>query len=218
MRKHLLLGSLLACLLFSGCATATNTDATQIHSQSEETSSELTTDTFGKDLKEGVDINVKVQRNGEMYRVIISPDFFGVNENEEDIKNEVKSWGGENIIIDPDTKAVIVDMSVEKYDEYVNSLKQKLEKCMETIKTDNKKYPYISDVKANDELNQFDIYCKKDIRMEKTISAIELYLDSATYQVFKGVPQKDATVDINYIDEETGNIIETMNTSQLVSR
>ena len=54
--------------------------------------------------------------------------------------------------------------------------------------------------------------------MEKTISAIELYLDSATYQVFKGVPQKDATVDINYIDEETGNIIETMNTSQLVSR
>ncbi len=206
MRKHLLLGSLLACLLFSGCATATNTDATQIHSQSEETSSELTTDTFGKDLKEGVDINVKVQRNGEMYRVIISPDFFGVNENEEDIKNEVKSWGGENIIIDPDTKAVIVDMSVEKYDEYVNSLKQKLEKCMETIKTDN------------DELNQFDIYCKKDIRMEKTISAIELYLDSATYQVFKGVPQKDATVDINYIDEETGNIIETMNTSQLVSR
>ena len=45
MRKHLLLGSLLACLLFSGCATATNTDATQIHSQSEETSSELTTDT-----------------------------------------------------------------------------------------------------------------------------------------------------------------------------
>ena len=49
-----------------------------------------------------------------MYRVIISPDFFGVNENEEDIKNEVKSWGGENIIIDPDTKAVIVDMSVEK--------------------------------------------------------------------------------------------------------
>ena len=201
MRKHLLLGSLLACLLFSGCATATNTDATQIHSQSEETSSELTTDTFGKDLKEGVDINVKVQRNGEMYRVIISPDFFG-----------------ENIIIDPDTKAVIVDMSVEKYDEYVNSLKQKLEKCMETIKTDNKKYPSISDVKANDELNQFDIYCKKDIRMEKTISAIELYLDSATYQVFKGVPQKDATVDINYIDEETGNIIETMNTSQLVSR
>ena len=97
---------MLACLLFSGCATATNTDATQIHSQSEETSSELTTDTFGKDLKEGVDINVKVQRNGEMYRVIISPDFFGVNENEEDIKNEVKSWGGENIIIDPDTKAV----------------------------------------------------------------------------------------------------------------
>ena len=100
----------------------------------------------------------------------------------------------------------------------MNSLKQKLEKCMETIKTDNKKYPSISDVKANDELNQFDIYCKKDIRMEKTISAIELYLDSATYQVFKGVPQKDATVDINYIDEETGNIIETMNTSQLVSR
>ena len=52
-------------------------------------------------------------------------------------------------------------MSVEKYDEYVNNLKLKLEKCMEDIKTDNKKYPSISDVKANDELNEFDIYCKK---------------------------------------------------------
>ena len=218
MRKHLLLGSLLACLLFTGCATATNTDVAEVHSQSQEATSELTTDTYGKDLKEGVDINVKVQRNGGMYRVIISADFFGVNEKEEDIKNEVKSWGGENIIIDPETKAVIVDMSVEKYDEYVNNLKLKLEKCMEDIKTDNKKYPSISDVKANDELNEFDIYCKKGIRMEKTISAIELYLDSATYQVFKGVPQKDATVDINYIDEETGDIIETMNTSQLVSK
>lgn len=218
MRKHLLLGSLLACVIFSGCSMATNTDVTQVYSQLEETSSELTTDTYGKDLKEGVDINVKVQRNGGMYRVIISPDFFGVNEKEEDIKNEVKSWGGENIIIDPETKAVIVDMSVEKYDQYVDNLKLKLEKCMENIKTDNKKYPSISDVKANDELNKFKIYCKKDIRMEKTISAIELYLDSATYQVFKGVPQKDATVDIDYIDEETGDIIETMNTSQLVSK
>ena len=218
MMKHVLLCSLVACLLFTGWATATNTDLAEGHSQSQEATSELTTDTYGKDLKEGVDINVKVQRNGGMYRVIISPDFFGVNEKEEDIKNEVKSWGGENIIIDPETKAVIVDMSVEKYDEYVNNLKLKLEKCMEDIKTDNKKYPSISDVKANDELNEFDIYCKKGIRMEKTISAIELYLDSATYQVFKGVPQKDATVDINYIDEETDDIIETMNTSQLVSK
>ena len=62
MRKHLLLGSLLACLLFTGCATATNTDVAEVHSQSQEATSELTTDTYGKDLKEGVDINVKVQR------------------------------------------------------------------------------------------------------------------------------------------------------------
>ena len=106
MRKHLLLGSLLACLLFTGCATATNTDVAEVHSQSQEATSELTTDTYDKDLKEGVDINVKVQRNGGMYRVIISPDFFGVNEKEEDIKNEVKSWGGENIIIIPNFPAL----------------------------------------------------------------------------------------------------------------
>lgn len=49
MRKHLLLGSLLACLLFTGCATATNTDVAEVHSQSQEATSELTTDTYGKD-------------------------------------------------------------------------------------------------------------------------------------------------------------------------
>lgn len=218
MRRHLLLCSLLSCLLFTACSTATYTDATEQYTQSEETTSELTADTYDKDKQKGVDINVEVQRNGEMYRIIISPDFFGINEKEADIKNEVKSWGAKNIIIDPETRAVIVDMTEENYDKYLDGLRLKLERCIENIITDDEKYPSISDIKVNDKLNQFNVYCKKNIKTEKTISAIEIYMDSAAYQVFDGIPQKDATVDINYIDEETGDIIETLSTSQLVSR
>ena len=218
MRRHLLLYSLLSCLLFTACSTATYTDATEQYTQSQETTSELIADTYDKDQQKGVDINVRVQRNGGMYRLIISPDFFGINEKEADIKNEVKSWGAKNVIIDPETRAVIVDMTEENYDKYLDGLRLKLEKCMENIITDNEKYPSISDIKANEELNKFDVYCKKDIKTEKTISAIEIYMDSAAYQVFDGISQKDATVDINYIDEETGDIIEALSTAQLVGK
>lgn len=217
MRKHLILISLLSCLALSGCSTASNADTVNIN-HTEESSSIQEGTTEGAVENKGVDIDIKVERNGGMYRIVISPDFFGVNESDEDIKNEVKSWGAENVHIDPETKAVIVDMSWQNYEKYVNALGDKLKNCMEEIKTNKEKYPSISDVQSNDDLNEFNIFCKKDIKTEKTISAIELYMDSATYQVFSGIPRNQATVTVNYIDEETGDLIESLDTAQLVGK
>ena len=58
----------------------------------------------------------------------------------------------------------------------------------------NEKISILSDVKANNRIKSVLTFIAKNKNGKNHFSS-ELYLDSATYQVFEVVPQKDATVE-----------------------
>jgi hypothetical protein len=224
------------CLLFTGCSSDSGKDLytenesvqTDYQEKSEVQTEETTifdfdslfekaTETTTVDMS-GVDMDVTVKRDdNEMISIVIAPDFFGTSD-ADSIRKEVKSWGATDVMIDDSTKFVTCIMSDAAYENYISKLKEQVYKTMSDI-TDNKnKYPSISEINANDELTDFTVLCDSGITTEKAISAVELYLDSASYQVFSGINPQDASVNIVYKDKESGNVIDTIDTAQLVSK
>ena len=152
-----------------------------------------------------------------MIKLVLAPDFFGVNQNDEDIKKEVRSWGARNVSINEDG-FVSAYMSPEEYDEYVLKLKKKLEDTVDNIVKDKKKYPHVFSIEANETFTDFIVKCDPDIAAEKAITAFDIYVDSATYQVFSGISPKEARVNITYLNKDNGEVIDKIDTEQLVRK
>lgn len=166
----------------------------------------------------GVDIDVRVEKGDDsMISIVIAPDFFGAAD-AESIKKEVKQWGATNVMIDAETKFVTAIMTDEAYTAYIAKLKEQVYNTMQHIIDDKEKYPSVFDISANDELTDFTVLCSGTITSEKAITAVDLYLDSAAYQVFSGVLPNNASVNITYIDKDTNKVIDVIDTNQITAK
>ncbi|MBQ7266714.1 MAG: hypothetical protein IJS61_11570 [Firmicutes bacterium] len=164
-----------------------------------------------REPKPGVDIDVNVERDGNMIKMLVSPEFFGINQGEDSIRAEVESWGGHSVNIN-DSGYVSAYMSVEEYESYIDKLKNKVN---DTVKKITDKYDVIKDISFNDNCTDFTVLCDKKIGTEKAISAFDIYVDAAAYQVFSGKAASDAFVNITYIDKDSGETIDFIDSSQI---
>ncbi len=153
-----------------------------------------------------------------MIKMIISPEYFGVNEKKNAIKEQIKGWGAKNISIDEDTGYISALMSFNDYNEFVLSLRRNVILKADEIASDNEKYPSITDIKYSGDMSTFDVMCFSTIGSEKNTAALELYMVSASYQVLSGIPQEQLYVRIYFIDNSNGNLLDVMNTSDLIRK
>ncbi len=153
-----------------------------------------------------------------MIKMIISPEYFGINEKENSIKEQVRKWGAKNVSIDEDTGYVSAFMSLNDYDDFVLSLRKNVIKKADEIVSDDEKYPAITQIKYSGDLSTFEVMCFKDIGNEKNVAALELYMVSASYQVLGGIPQEQVYVRIYFTDNQNGNLIDVINASDLIGR
>ncbi len=217
-----IMGTALVLCILSGCISVRETMDTKNGSGSavtETAPAEYTEDmTEGSSSDKGVDIDARIEKEDNMIRMIISPEYFGINETEDAIKRQVRNWGANDISIDEQTGYVSAIMSQSSYDAFVLSLRDQVIDTVNKIKTDKEKYPSITDIQYSVDLSRFEIRCLDTITYEKSIAALELYMASASYQVLSGIPQEEAVVDIYFIDNVTDEVIEIINTSDLVGK
>ncbi len=215
-------GTVLILCVLCGCSAVETANIEDIDNSefTEETSAEYTESTTEElSSEKGVDIDARiVKEEDNMIRMIISPEYFGINETEDAIKQQVRDWGANDISIDTQTGYVSALMSQSSYDAFVLSLRNQVIDTVNRIKSDKEKYPSIVDIQYSGDLSRFEIRCSDTITYEKSIAALELYMVSASYQVLSGIPQEDATVDIYFIDNATDEVLEIINTSDLVGK
>ncbi len=151
-----------------------------------------------------------------MIKMIISPEYFGVNEKESAIKEQVRKWGAKNINIDEDTGYISAIMSANDYYDFVVALRKSVVDKIDEIISDKTKYPSVVDIKYSGDMSCFDVRCIDNIDKEKRDIALELYMVSTSYQVLSGIPQELTYVSVLFTDSITGNVLGIIDTSEII--
>ncbi len=145
-----------------------------------------------------------------MIKMVISPEYFGRNDSERDIKNQLKVLGAHNVAIDEGTGFVTALMTVDNYEAFVESLKARINDTAERLK---KKYDGIVDISCNGDYTAFNIVIDKLTENQKKNTVIDLLMVSATYQVISGIPQNEAAIKVRFLDKDK-KLIKCVNTAE----
>ncbi|MDO4300091.1 MAG: hypothetical protein Q4D26_01730 [Clostridia bacterium] len=145
-----------------------------------------------------------------MIKMVISPEYFGNNDKKNDIKKQLKGLGAHDINIDETTGFVTALMTQDKYENFVENLKKRVEKIAMNI-TD--KYKGVEYIDYNPDYTVFNIVTDKVPENIKMSIVFELQISSATYQVISGIPQTDASIKVNFYDKDK-RLIECIDTGK----
>lgn len=143
-----------------------------------------------------------------MVRIVITPEFFGVNEKRSSIKKQLNSWGAKSIAFNKDGMILAV-MTELQFEEFMKKLKAAVEGYISDI---IKKYPCIGKITHDNSYTNFTVIGKKFTSKEMKSIAVEFDIAVASYQIFNGIPQDKTSVIVKFRKTRNGkdlNIIDT---------
>ena len=144
-----------------------------------------------------------------MIKMVISPEYFGNNDKEKDIREQIKRLGAYGVTIDEETGFVSAFITQDKYDDFVFGLKKRVENIANSLVD---KYKGVLSVKYNSDYTVFDIVFSKLTKKERKDIVFDLQIASATYQVISGIPQNDASIKVNFYNNDN-KLVECINTA-----
>lgn len=145
-----------------------------------------------------------------MIKMVISPEYFGNNDTKRSIEIQLKRLGAYGVNIDEETGFVSALITEDKYDKFVNSLKQRVE---DTVTDIPNKYKGIKKVEYNSDYTIFDVYVTKTTKKERKYVVFDLLVASATCQVISGIPQSEASIKVRFYNSDN-QLIDSINTAE----
>ena len=151
---------------------------------------------------------VKVDENLLTVEVTLAGSFFE-GETPEEIKADAKENGMKKCVINEDG-SVTYTMTRAKRNKMLDEMKANFEKTYDGFLNGEEKIPSFLDIKHNDNFSQIDIYVDKSkYTMWDSMNAMTFYLLGVYYQCFSGADFKEVDVVVNFIDNETEEILDT---------
>lgn len=161
-------------------------------------------------------INEKVEVDKKMLNVEITlpASLLELHEDEEididEMKKEAQKDGIKDVVLNDDG-SVTYTMSKSTHREMLAEMKEEMNETIEeTIKGED--FPSIKDIKANKTYDQYEVIVDKE-EYENSFDGFGILgvaFSSMYYQLFEGVNPDDYEVIIDIIDEETGEIFDTI--------
>ncbi len=145
-----------------------------------------------------------------MIKLVISPEYFGNNDSQRDIREQLKKLGAHSIEIDKTTGFVSALMTVDNYESFVEGLKKRIEKIAADIK---EKYSGVKDIRFNGDYTVFYVKISRLSKNERKAVVFDLLMASATYQVISGIPQTDASIKVKFYDGDD-KLVECVDTAE----
>lgn len=139
-----------------------------------------------------------------MIKFVITSEFFGVNEKEESIKNQIKNWGAYDVSITEDGFVTAI-MSENNFERFTKTIKDRADNDLKNI-VDN--YKSIKSVSHDNSFSEFtiDVTSLKNLNTKKILS--EIYMAAAANQLFSGIPYNETSVSVRFKSSRTGRIID----------
>lgn len=145
-----------------------------------------------------------------MIKLVISPEYFGNNDSKKNIRMQLKGLGAYNIEIDEATGFVTAVMTLENYENFVESLRKRIENTADEIVN---KYDEIKGINYNGDYTVFNIVILGLSKKIMKSIVFELLMVSSTYQVISGIPQTDTSIRVNFYNKDN-KLVEVMDTAE----
>lgn len=140
-----------------------------------------------------------------------------LNEQDKDVTldNDAKEKGIKKIKVNKDG-SMTVKMSKKAHEEVLSEMKKSLDEEIKATLEDKQNFPSFSEITYNKDLTEFSIKVDSEIYGGyDAIYSMVLLLNGGIYQSLNSVPDDKLTVIVNIIDQDTGDVIDTINSAQL---
>ena len=134
---------------------------------------------------------------------------FFEGETEEEIKAKAKENGISKCVVNEDG-SVTYTMSKAKHKEMLKELEDGLTEASESLISGENKVESFLEIKANKDLSEFDIYVNPDkYTAWDSMNKMTFFMLGIYYQCFAGVDFNEVDVVVNFINNETKEVMDT---------
>jgi hypothetical protein len=154
--------------------------------------------------------NVKVDEGLLLNKVTIPATFFE-DTSEDEIKAAAEEAGYQSYKINSDG-SVTYTMTKAKHQEMLNEYAASINEYIDGLLNGDEetKVEGFSNIECNDDYSEVNIYVNKDTyTMWDMMYALSFYIQGGYYQMFNGVSSEDVDVEVNFIDNVSGDIIDS---------
>lgn len=137
-----------------------------------------------------------------MVKLVITSEFFGVNENENNIRQQLKSWGANDISF-TDEGFITAIMSESKFEVFITNVKNNMDKQLSDILND---YENIIKIQHDNSYINFTVFTDDFDNINIKRVAGEIYMIVVVYQVFNGIPQEETSVVVSFKNYRTNKL------------
>lgn len=211
MKKVFFVVLILFVFMFSACSSRDNkAGASQIEENSGSSQSEGVTD-LG---------NVDSQKNLFSVEVTIPAQFYESSESgplsQDDVDKTVSELSFKSGKLNDDG-SVTYKMSKAQHEEFLKSYKDSVDSTISDMLNDENNES-LTDITYNDNLTQFTISVDGEkFSMLDMFNALAFYIEGTYYQLFNFIPIDDVDVQVDFINKDTGEVIETARMSEMNS-
>lgn len=190
-------------LLLAGCASTEDIEPTTTDAESS-----ASTETDNQEMEDTEGGGVEVDSGLFEVEVTLPSDFLG-ELSEEDIAANAEESGFSDYTINPDG-SVTYTMSRVAYEAALAEMKTGLD---ESIQETVNEYPnVIRSVTYDDDVTQFEVVVDRaayEAEFGVGFIGFTFGLGGMFYQIFSGVPEAEQQVVIDYVDEQTGDVLDS---------
>lgn len=174
-------------------------EATTVETVSEELSTEDNSTTAA----------ISVDENLFTVEITVAKEWLGEDVTQESLDLNVTENGFESATLNADG-SVTYKMSKKKHNEFLEEMKKTTEESCNNLINGEDAIESFEKITFNDDLTKFDIYVDKETFSDwDTFSTLVFYMCGGYYQAFNGVAGDDIDVEVNYIDNDTNDILES---------
>lgn len=152
-----------------------------------------------------------VVNEGLLMNTVTIPATFFEDTTEDEVKAAAEEAGYQSYKINSDG-SVTYTMTKVKHQEILKGYEASINEFIDGLLNGDEeaKVEAFSNIECNDDYSQINIYVNKDTYSTwDSMYALSFYIQGAYYQMFDGVSSEDIDVVVNFIDNITGNVIDS---------
>lgn len=115
-----------------------------------------------------------------------------------------------------DTEETPKRLSGEEQAEEARQIADHIEESIDQVLTDKDYYPNITGISVNPECTEFNVTLSgREISLYENVLPLSLCIVGDKFQLYQGKSEDELMTVVNYIDEETGEIFQTINSEDI---
>lgn len=132
------------------------------------------------------------------------------------VLDEEAKAAGVKEITQNDDGSITMKMSKSAHKKLLDEFKVGIDEGITEILNDKETYPSLTEITYNDDLTEFTVKVDSNTYGGfEGLSALALYISGNVYQALNATPEDQIKTIVNFVDKDTGEIIETGDSSEM---